>query len=537
MPFEVSAGLGGGTGARAGQVRDASALGDDRLGPGARQCIPGGAWRAQARRAGGWFSHERTGTAVDRRTTTARIGAGWLAAGLVVVLASGAAWADEPTADQPVANQAPATDKPAADVPSGQDLLSMAVSLRGPDATSQAGRKQLVALIEGKHLASVAAARSVSPGQWKDLVAELSGDLSPQSRQAWLAGVRAAFAPNPVDLQSLSGGDALTVASVCYALGDPQADTLLDQLEPMWVAGKVDWGNCKEVARTWQGRDGKKAQVWAVRACQGLVVDKRDWLDSGDMAHMAGLFSDLGMNGGFSEFAMMVTMVARQGKLDGGIWDHCPVSARELGEMLLTAQSRQPLYVELTNAQGHVRAGVSEVLAWAHYLSATPMEWVKYLDDRIAATSGDAKAYWLMARAYAQTVNLCGATDPFEGRTFINQAYSTAQSDEARLYVAGRIAMGYAYCVERARGQAFLDGVAGQFTGQAQETFAKLRKDFDYMCTENEQWLQGKRALFAAREAAARQERLTSLLEAARRKGDAKAVGALERALAESAKP
>ncbi|MCY2929463.1 MAG: hypothetical protein NTV86_08200 [Planctomycetota bacterium] len=443
------------------------------------------------------------------KTTTFRIGTIWLAAGLVVALAGGGAWADDPAADQPVVTDKPVADQP----PTGQDLLSMEESLRGPEATSQAGRKQLVALIEKQHLASAAATRTVAPAQWRELVKKMSADLGAPSRATWLAGIRAAYAPDPADMQKLSDGEALAIASLCRQLGDPQADTLLEQLEPMWAAGKVDWSVCKDVARAWRGRDSQKPGRWALRACKGLVVVKPDWIECAEMVNMSSLFADLKIHGGFDEFATLMTIVARQGKLDAGPWEHCPVSARELGAVMLTPKSRQPLYAELTNDKGHARAGAWEVLAWSHCLSATPMEWVKYLDDKIAATKGDAQAYWLMARAYAQTVNMCGATDPFEGRKFINQAYAAAESDETRLYVARRIAMGYAYIVERAKGQAFLDSIAGQFAGEAKDSFARLQQDFDELCGNNEKYLAAKRAHFAAREEAERKWRLTGTLE------------------------
>ena len=334
--------------------------------------------------------------------------------------------------------------------------------------------------------------------------------------------------------QSIEGITSQDLAAVFRKLKDPEANALLAQLDAHYRAGQIDSKTCSEVARVSRSRgNGEIMEQWAVRACTKLIADKGQDLKVGHMVEMVNLFQELHLSGGYPEFTSMMVTLARNGSLDAGEWDHSPATSRMLGRLLLTHECRQALRLRIEDARGWVRPGVAEPLTWAYRNSRAIGEWTEYLDQKIASTEGDAKAHWLIARAYTQAVTVNHGTDPLEARELLNQALSEAASVEGRLYVARRIAMAYAFFTERKKGEAFLKSIEGQFTGEGAAGFAKLRADFSKVCGQNEQWLEKKRqAVKASRLRYARHDLMVKI-RTARELGNTELAEKLERQLAE----
>jgi len=403
------------------------------------------------------------------------------------------------------------------------DLLPMAQSLQGSDPDTVAARALLAEQISGNFLCSEAATRTVSPETWRGLVAAIGEHLSPAERKTWARELHAGFVPAQGE-PAIAGGRLLVVADTLDRLRYGKLGEVMAQVDPALAAAPLSADNMQAVSRLYlKVKDRAKARQWAQRAYDAALGDEASRLKSGSagLLRIARLMDAVALTGKdkeYPEFASALVDLAGGGALQRPTYFNCLESAVARGSMLLAPQCRQSLYPALVGEGGLVRCGVSETLAWAHQRSGTSSAWWHYISSKIASTSGDAEASWLLARAYAARA-AAGGADPFAGKEWLTQALAAAESDEMRLYVVERIAMGYAFVCRKQKGESFLAGVESQFAGHA-EAFAEVRDRFVSMVDDNIGWAGRKAAGREARKAARHRRALRLRLAAAQRRGE-----------------
>ena len=422
------------------------------------------------------------------------------------------------------------------------EIVLLSEHFGGASESDRMARERLEQQVQERFLSDVSTTRQVSLEDWMRLTAAFRRDQTGERRAVWIAALHAAFAPDQAGAADVRPGDVLRLMAVLDALGDQQADGIAREMFGHMAAGPVGALDCNTVAKFWLGRRNvTEARPWAQRAYDVTIkyAQVRDQASGrADVIMVAELFEKAGLSGrgrGYPEFAAALVALADKGAFQPTNYFHCLSSASQTGRMLLTPESRQALYLPLSMEKGYLHVGLVEILAWAHRYSGTINEWRKYLDDKIDAanTPADAKAYWLLGRGYAEMAYQ-GVGDPFAGKKWMDQALATAKAPEARLYTVRRIALGYAFRVQRAKGESILASMEGQFK-ENRDGFEGLRTDFRNLCTQNEKWLVeqvGKRAVARNRNYV---ETLHYRLAAVKQSGDVRGIENCERLLGQLA--
>ncbi|KKL89265.1 hypothetical protein LCGC14_1916420, partial [marine sediment metagenome] len=394
-------------------------------------------------------------------------------------------------------------------------------------AASQAASKEactrLIDHIAAKYLVSTAGVRLLTCQHWRSLAESLSRSLSVEQRTQWIAKLKAAFAAGPADLKALkfkglralgmalarlekgaasdvvlawfkenddatlakvSAGDLTNVALLLSSASDAQKAEVMARFDPRWeadhAAKPLEWRQSAAVSAAW-GRmhNLDKAKAWAMRSYQGALgtEEARNAADAATLRGIAGVLEDVGLTGkgtGYAGYAAAAAKVVREGKL-GGLTRY---TYYVMGLPLGTPETRQTVQAELVDSQGHVRLGGAKLLTMAHASIHDVKPWLTFLDARLAASAGgDAKALWLIARGYAESV-AAGEASPMRGKKFYNQALATATSASCKYLALKELIGGYVEIAKHDRAVSVLDSVAGQFAGTEQaDKLALLRTE------------------------------------------------------------
>jgi len=227
------------------------------------------------------------------------------------------------------------------------------------------------------------------------------------------------------------------------------------------------------------------------------------------------------------ELAQAVVQKAQAGEISANQKDQ---ELRWLGRAVAAEAARQAVQAHLIDGTGSPHEGVSKLLAWAYQASGGLKTWRAFLESKAADTSlsADARARWLVARAYAQ-ITIVEDTCPIQGMPWLDNALVLAESPELRVDILGRITQAYAAANRHDLAIAIVDSAAVQFEGTPSAgDVATLREK---MVAANAEFLAEKgRVKKAARthRLTAYRARLQKRLAVARAKGNFERVARLE---------
>jgi len=467
-----------------------------------------------------------------------------------------------------------------------RELWQLTLLLRNVKLPKEAAaaRTRLVEHLTTQCIPDKVKTKDVPLARWRYFTETFRDSLSRETRVTWARGLRAAFASEPGASVAMAKGDfnalcqameLLDLAEASEMASASLADTsaragasasvlaklaklssyrnarstrpLMDDMEAIWNSAtggnELSWQECEAISWAWHRlRDPAKARRWALKARDVAIgtEEARDRVDWRTLMRLGSHFVMVGLDGrdtGYPAFAAAIVSMAKRGKLAEPYYSECAITVKTVGRLLQTPQAREPLYTVLTDSQGHVRTGVASILAWAHRYSGELASWKQFLDGKIASAQigPDAKAHWLLARAFAESVG-DGSTDPFLGERWMLEALATAQAWDARLYVVRRIALSYAFIEATEKGTSFLDSVENQFTESAEsaKAFRAVREEFDSILRQNRAW--SKRKIDEQRAARGRRYRTALLyrLATAQKRGDQAEISRLEQLLSQA---
>ncbi|MFH1731403.1 MAG: hypothetical protein ABIF82_07115 [Planctomycetota bacterium] len=417
------------------------------------------------------------------------------------------------------------------------EITTLAERLKGDDETSRTARSELVQIVQDQYLSDAPKTQSVPLEAWRRVLWALRRDLSGATRAVWIPKFRAAFAPAE---GVVPHRNVMALSRVLHVLGDRDRDETARALfERIHGTGEAGWETCHEICLFWaDGRRKADARVWAKRA-YAAVLETPELQRSASIEAVRAVgvlyeLTQLSAKGvGHMEFAQAVLSLAERGAFDAGKYDHCLETASQCGKMLQTAEAKAAVQGGIAGEGGHLRVGLLEILGWAHRYSGTLKDWRQFLEGRSADRDvpADAKAYWLLARGYAERI-LKNHMDPFVGRPWMTRALATAQSDEARLYVVRRIAAGHGFLGQMERGLGFLASVEEQFAAN-REAFDGVRQHFLFVCRTTLSRKAERVAQRELRKVRNHRRALNIRLATARRRGDTVDIEHCERLLRE----
>ncbi len=386
------------------------------------------------------------------------------------------------------------------------ELVSVAQRLYGDDEAVKAARKRLADHVVADYLADNTRIRSIGYSDWKALSQSLCSALSAEERLAWAGKLCSAFIDPQVlgelkardmneltrALSCLDRGQAARLVSEWFKnykdwakspIGDliltgtltasnDQADRkqIVTRLAEVWLArsGELSCWQCFFAGGAWLSvPDVSKARQWMMRGYESAVgteqaraaADATTLISLGYYLRLRGI--DLtGEGKGYPEFAAVLARLAGQGKIPVDERQRYQYYAAPLG----TSQTRLTVRAELTDAEGNPRPIVAKILAIAYRNAGELKAWQTSLDEKIAATNGDAKARWLIARAFAESI-IPSEPSPLRGRKWLEEAIKTAGSSSCRFAALQELALAYADVGRSDKALAVIDSAAGRFAG------------------------------------------------------------------------
>jgi hypothetical protein len=274
--------------------------------------------------------------------------------------------------------------------------------------------------------------------------------------------------------------DALSIAMFAGADNREQLATLITELLTTKQPETLAWPEAVSVSRAWFKADQlDKARQWASKAYGDAVGSEqaREQADERTLTRLSRLLFDLGMVGkdkGYPAFATAIATLASDGKLETDVWYELDIMGYTLG----TSEARDIVQAALVDSQGQPRPVVAKILAWSHCRVGDSAGWKEFLDGKIndPGISGDAKALWLVARSYAETMTPNENWLPLRGKKFLDQALVASQTAPARLVVVEELVNRYMGVKRPATAISFLDSVANQFDDSETVSLAVLRE-------------------------------------------------------------
>jgi len=448
-----------------------------------------------------------------------------------------------------------------------EDLVNLLGLMRGARGKKvSAARQVVIGYLETTYLEDVAGTRRIEPSRWESIAGLAASYLDPETRQRWAGAIRAAYAPTreatlllepeQVDrlvrclavLDEAQAGEVavlwltekapsakeepLALASVAMrgARIDPESVApMIGDLEQAWLesgaekAGELQ--TVRTIVETYRALDDpEKARQWVMRAYAAAVgsEENRAAVSVNHLAALAGLMRRHGLTAvgkGYPAFAAALAREGREESLKKG-WFTTPYLAAPLG----TVEARQILQEALLDPQGNPRQGVARVLSWAYRQQGDFEAWEDLLDQRTGQTSGDTKALWLLARAYAESTGLA-EPNPLVGRKWLDQALAAARTDPVRLLALDELTRGYVKIQRHQTAIDLLESVAGQMgTEEGREHLEALQAQMETTAAEAEIRRTRDRAIREARVKAAWRAELESRLKRARARDDREAV-------------
>ena len=344
--------------------------------------------------------------------------------------------------------------------------------------------------------------------------------------------------------QARAAADEQTITEVVEVLkavglvDQVAADAVMAGLEPMWEtkAGQapLQWQTCRTFAEICLARkDSKKAQEWAQRAYQIALGAEQSQAAANEetlllLSSMLGKAGLTGEDVAYPEYVSVLIRLAREDKLDARYWGG-PESAIPGA----TQDALPAVQAELFNGQGSPRLAVAQVLAWTYKKVGQLPLWQKTVDEKIAGTelSGDAKAGWLLVRAYAESIQ-SESRSPLAGKGWLDQALTTASSTPVRFLALKELVGGYMLIGEHDKALAAMDSLTQQFTEKELATqFTALRAQVVQDKPAYAEAVARAKAEQEAQAARAWKQELQRRLEVSRQNGDSRRSQQLEHIL------
>ena len=275
--------------------------------------------------------------------------------------------------------------------------------------------------------------------------------------------------------------DVMNLLKLVGLVDQVAADAVMAGLEPMWEikAGQapLQWETCRNFAEICLAKgDLKKAQEWAQRAYQ-IALGSEQTRAAANEGTLLGLSSILGKTGlagedqAYPEYVSVLIRLAKEGKLDARYWGG-PESAIPGN----TKDALPAIQAELFNGQGSLRLAIAQSLAWTYEKLGQLPAWQKAVDEKLtgAELSGDAKAGWLLTRAYAEFLR-SDLRSPLAGKAWLDQALATASSASVRFMALKELVGGYMLIGEHDKAVAAMGSLTEQFSeGEIAAKFADL---------------------------------------------------------------
>ena len=389
------------------------------------------------------------------------------------------------------------------------ELAPLARMLAGDKAAGGDGRRKILDYLDQEILSDAGKTRSTSCRSWTVITYALRGDFSAEERTRWAEKLLAAFANTDEAVSALKGIDFAYVADALSSLsiasqrrlgqqwveqhpgytwpeatrdqmtrlagvlrhsGQREAAAFLranwistsaDNVEQAFQEANLTWRECVTVARAWQGHgDSAKAQEWAMRAYQMALAESPQ--SDGTLAVIGIALMEAGLagegTGDYVDYAAALVKVALSGKLTDA------VRYEALCHPLNSPETRSIVEAQLVDPQGQPRVELANTLSWAHLRAKQLKQWQSSLEQRIGAAGGDAKARWLIARAYAESLETVRyGLSPLRGKHWLDEALATASSQTCRLEALRQLVEGYGFIGRHDAALALIAGVQDQF--------------------------------------------------------------------------
>ena len=450
-----------------------------------------------------------------------------------------------------------------------EDLLCLLRLLTGSGATVKAARLTMADHLATMYLKDAEVTRRAGMDFWRSVINQVGKDLSQESRQTWQDCLEVAFVGvggsvtamsanefrgladsvsrlNPKEASRLaltwlgdrstwvktSASDLIWFALIAAREAPKDVAPLCDNLEQVWVAADakapLGLGRIWDLLTFWRYEDkADRAKAWVMRAYGARLgtEESRQTIDLESLGWISGLLTRAGLTTqgtAYPAYAAALARFAQDGTLDkkGNPW--------ALAGALCAPETRQVLCRELVDAQGCPRLEVVKVLTEAYMQANEYVPWREAVDQGLAeAGGGDAKAAWLLARAYTESA-LSSPRALLRGQKWLEEALAAAGSPSLRLQALQELVRGYAGIGKYEEALKRLDDSAGQFLGtELAQRIADLRLEVQDAQTNSDWAVRQNRV----RAAALHVEELKRRLEAARDRGDAEAVNRYQKLL------
>lgn len=390
-------------------------------------------------------------------------------------------------------------------------LCGLAGRLRALGAAGEPALERLREHLETTWV-SAPALNQLEPRQWRRLAETAAG--APQAqRQRWADELVEAVAADEATLAATTPERVRHLVAALEVLKDPRGPELAwqylhaaegldeaslpllvglvgraldaEQAEPEQRRALVQWAGERwqasgtdkptqalTIAWHWQAvGEGAKQQQWVLIAYDMAVGSEaaRQSVHIHQLERLGDFLTGAGLAGPSHEYpeaAQALAWRARQGTLEES------KSPELLAPLVLGEQSRAILEEALVDEAGQPRRAVAEALAHAYARTGQLEAWRSELDERIAASEGDAKAMWLVARS--QAAHLDGKL--FHRRAPLDAALAAAESEAVRLVVLEELAEYFRQAERPDLGEQLLASLEGQFEGEAAYRVKLMRR-------------------------------------------------------------
>jgi hypothetical protein len=447
-------------------------------------------------------------------------------------------------------------------------LLRLMRGAVGEDVSE--ARQAIIGHLETDYLNGAQATQRMSLSQWRDVAQLLTSYLAPETRESWCTAIRGGFAGDRAAALLLEPEEVNALVDCMAALDESQASELgvlwltekmpsakekplalarlahttakkepgamaplMAELEGMWLASAAvaagDLRVIDAIAWTYSAMGAyEKDREWIMRAYAAAVgtEEARSGVTIQELHRLAIMLEEhalLGPEWNHKAFAMALSRLAQTGDLVSGRHE---VLAFPLG----AAEARQTLATVLLDSDGNPRLGVAKILAWAHRTAGEFALWRTLADEKITASSGDPKAFWLAVRGYTDAL-VPTRPDPSRRLAWLKKALQVAQTDGAKIRLLEEIGEFYSQIERPKLAVELIDSVRGQFGGEAAQAVDRLHTQFSRVAARRD--LQRERAKARAR-VSRREAKLAycrERLNQARERGDTEAVARLEAAI------
>lgn len=365
------------------------------------------------------------------------------------------------------------------------------------------------------------AVKAVGLDTWVGLTPTGRG-LSPEDRQRWAGAITGAFLEDPGALpqkparevrrlvealypldrkeaealaagwltaatipEKVDGGDLNTLAKAALRHEKATAESRAAIIKSVEVvtatAAKkpLDFGQCIQVMKLWNiAKNLGKMQEWTMKAYQcALGSDEARqsvtmdtlcqlgyYLYENELTH---LHQYSGKGPSYPAFVAALMRHARQGTLEPGHIEH-------VSTVLATPETRQMLRDELLDSEGFPRLGAAKLLAWAYRDAGEMAQWRSCVERGLAGADGDAKAMWLVVKAFTETL-VPDSPNALRRRRVLDAALAAAVSEPTKLVVLNEFADFYRGIYRPGIAADLMESVKQQFSSETAAAVGALQ--------------------------------------------------------------